>query len=290
MAATPNAAFKEFRSRLALTTAQRKLLTNRQAAIYRQLTVAFGRSSNMRLLRLARIGSTDRGTVIRPPTDLDLMAVFDADQVWNTYRNDSRLCLYRVRAALARYGRVEVVGARGQAARLFYVGGAQADVAPMFVAKGGGFLLPDGRGGWLLTDPDVHRQWARQRDAALNFRMKPMVRMLKAWNRAHSLRLASFHLEVMVGSLFASMSNSSRRNTQLFFRGAPRFLRVEDPAGYSGDLSAGISSQQRQTVLRSFRLAADRATRAIDAERRGDYREAIRLWRITYGASFPAFR
>ena len=72
----------------------------------------------MELLSTKIIGSADRGTLIRPIGDIDVLAVFE-DAAFYNYRNDSRKFLYRVRDALNEYS-VKVVGARGQAVRLFY--------------------------------------------------------------------------------------------------------------------------------------------------------------------------
>lgn len=71
-------------------------------------------------------------------------------------KTDSKKFLYRLRGGLAKYA-VKVVGARGQAVRLFYASDPYSDITPVFVANGGGYVLPSGDGGWLLTDPDRNR-------------------------------------------------------------------------------------------------------------------------------------
>ena len=159
----------------------------------------------------------------------------------------------------------------------------------MFGNAAGGYLLPDGAGGWQRTDPDFHARWSDERNKALNYQMKPTVRMLKAWNRAHSQRLSSFHLEVMVGEMFSSMNNNSRHRSQLFFQAASQWLHVGDPAGYGGDLAARLTAPQRLGVNRAFAAATERARRARAAESLGDHATAIKLWKIVYGDDFPAY-
>jgi hypothetical protein len=67
------------------------------------------------------------------------------------------------------------------------------------------------------------------------------------------------------------------------------FLTVNDPAGYSGDLSTYLTPTSRASVNDSLKVAQDRATLALAAENRGDHREAIRLWGIILGSSFPTY-
>ena len=71
-----------------------------------------------------------------------------------------------------------------------------------------GYALPDGQGGWLTTDPDQHETYMAERNATLSYQLKPLVRMLKRWNRVHSERLESFHLEVMTASMFQSLGSN----------------------------------------------------------------------------------
>lgn len=289
MALTAAAAFNEFKGRISLTSTQQAVVQARTKQADQYLSGPFSNASDMRLLRTKLIGSAGRGTIIRPPDDVDVMAIFDPGQVWPTYLFNSATFISRVRRALATYTRVEQVGTRGQAVRFFYTNGAEVDVAPVFPRQGGGFLLPDGAGGWLVTDPYEHERWSAQRNKELDNHMKPRVRMLKAWNRAHSNRLKGFHLEVMVGSVFRSMGNNTREATQVFFEHAGSFLRINDPAGHGGDLASYLNANQEAVVRQSFIREAQRARAARQAEARGNVKEAIRLWRLIYGNQFPAY-
>jgi hypothetical protein len=286
MATTPWSAFNEFKANILLTESQRQVVRTRRNAVHSYLSALFGNASDMPLVRTKLIGSAGRSTMIRPPDDIDVMAVFDASSVWGDYQFDSTRFLYRVRDALSGHTAVKVVGARGQAVRLFYTSSPEVDVAPVVPRLGGGLYLPDGAGGWLTTDPDHHESWSSRRNGELNNQMKPMVRMLKAWNRAHSHRLKGFHLEAMVSAIFFSMSTNSRENSQVLFECAANTLHVSDPAGHGGDLAARLTTNQEQAITQSFGSAAERAARAREAEDRGDYVEALRLWKIIYGSDF----
>ncbi|PWS40729.1 hypothetical protein DKT74_31375 [Streptomyces sp. ZEA17I] len=66
-------------------------------------------------------------------------------------------------------------------------------------------------------------------------------------------------------------------------------LSVQDPAGFSGDLSTYLSWASKGAANDSLKSARDRADLALAAENRGDHREAIRLWRIILGNDFPMY-
>jgi hypothetical protein len=290
MASTAASAFNEFKSRLLLTETQKELIKSRQGATKGYVNSAFASPSDLPIDDTKLIGSAQRDTIIRPIDDIDLLAVFqNRNSIFERYRHDSRAFLYRVRDALNAYSSVRVVGARGQAVRFFYTNAPHVDVAPVFRWNNGGYALPNGTGGWLTTDPDQHATWIDQRNSALSYQLKPMSRMIKRWNNVHSKYLKSFHIEVMVANAFSSMNNDSEDACGKFFRWAPNYIDVPDPAGHGGSLSGYLTPARRTAVLINMQNAQQRAAQAASAGQRGNHAEAIRLWRIIFGDEFPAY-
>lgn len=288
MATTTAKAFEEFGTIISLTEAQRQLVTGRRSSADGYVRAAFPESSTLPLDKTYLIGSAERATIVRPLDDVDVLAVFNnKNGIWNDYQYDSKKFLYRVRNALANY-QVKVVGARGQAVRLFYVQPPHVDIAPVFKWSTGGYALPAGDGTWLTTDPFIQASWLSGRNEALGFHLKPVVRLLKRWNRAHSSRLKSFHLEVMAATLFGRMGSNYRDALHVFFTHAENYLNVTDPAGHGGDLSSRLTYAQRTDVVTSFRSARDRAKKAIDFEAAGKHADAIYQWGLVLGDEFPS--
>ena len=290
MALTTAVAFDEFKAKLLLTDTQKSIVASRQSATEGYLRDSFPASGDLPLRTTYLMGSAGRATIIRPLDDIDVLAVFNnRDDIFDRlYRHDSKRFLYRVRDALNAY-RVEVVGARGQAVRLFYKSAPHVDIAPVFSWLGGGYALPDGSGGWLTTDPYEHHEWIDMRDSELGRRLKPMVRMLKRWNIVHSKRLKGFHIEVLTATVFSSLGADSRDACEKFFQWSQGRLSVNDPAGHGGNLSSYLSYQGRLAVLSNLESARQRAAKANAAEAAGDHAEAIRLWRIIFGDEFPSY-
>jgi hypothetical protein len=290
MALTTAKAFEDFKDKLFLTDTQKETVKSRQSTTTGYLEDAFPSSSDLPLKATYLMGSAGRETIIRPLDDIDVLAIFtNKSNIFDRlYRYDSQRFLYRVRDALNAY-KVEVVGARGQAVRLFYKAAPHVDIAPVFQWSGGGYALPNGSGGWLTTDPYAHHDWITQRHKDLNYRLKPMVRMLKRWNNVHSKYLKGFHLEVMTASDFSSLGSDSRDACEKFFQWAQNSLSVSDPAGHGGDLSSYLTPAKRTAVLLNLESARGRAAKANAAEFSGDHKESIRLWRVIFGDEFPNY-
>lgn len=289
MATTTAKAFDEFKEKLELTKVQKELNGQRLDTTTKYLTDSFPSSSNMPLQRTNLMGSAGRNTIIRPIDDIDVLAVFEnKDEIFEKYRYDSQAFVYRIRDALNQY-RVEIVGARGQAVRLFYKQKPHVDIAPVFKWKSGGYALPNGQGGWLTTDPDQHDAHIAKRNAELSHRLKPMIRMFKRWNNEHSKYLKSFHLEVMTAKLFTSIGGDSRDASEKLFNWAQNNISVLDPAGHGGDLSTYLTYANRQNLISNLESSRQRAAKANEAERAGDHKEAIRLWGVIYGNEFPSY-
>lgn len=290
MSYTVSKSFDEFQANISLTTTQQQEVRDKKASATAAVKRSFPASSNMTTTAQKLIGSAARSTIIRPLDDIDMLAVFDHTLVWPAYRNDSQAFLYRVRDALRSETSVRLVGSKGQAVRLQYATGAHVDLTPAFNRQGGGYLIPKGDGGWLSTNPDQHADFMAIRNQNLNQRLKPLVRMIKRWNRSHSSRLKSFHLEVMAQYGISSLASNEAQRAEDFFRNAEYRLDVADPAGLSGTFTASWSWDKRQEVLTSLRSARDRATKAREYERNGQIASAVGQWQIIFGKDwFPAY-
>lgn len=282
-------AFDTFQLKISPTDAQRADITSNRESTERYLRAAFPPSSTLPLKRVILIGSAARGTIVRPVNDIDVMAEFtNKDNVFEQYRRDSGAFLQRIRTALNAKTTIGKIGARGQAVRLFYQSGAHVDIAPVFRWSTGGFGLPRGDSGWMTTDPEAQGTWYSQRRSAVGANLTPVAKLVRRWNGVHSHHFNSFHLEVMVASMFSSLGSNHRDAMKCFFEWGPKWTNVNDPAGHSGSLGDYLTHVERTAINSRFAEALDRAKRAIAAEGRGNHTEAKRLWRIEMGDEFPA--
>jgi len=291
MATTIASAFNDFNTSILPNKATWDKVYARRDAVVQVLQNAFPSSSDISYRSNKIIGSLGRNTAGNPVADIDLLVHLYVDpDLWaRRYKDDSSDFLYRVRRSLNSESKVNKVGARGQAIRLFYADGLVVDVAAVEKYTSGAYAIPDGSGGWLTTDPVKHESHLDECNGKLTGDLKRIIRFAKQWNRAHSSRLSSFHLEMMVARTFGTMGDNSRTALRLFFDYNEYNLSVQDPAGYSGDLSSYLTQAARTAVNASLATARDQAERALAAEDRGDHREAIRQWGVILGDRFPTY-
>jgi hypothetical protein len=270
MATTAAKAMQQFLASIEPTGMQTNVAKGRKNSVAGYLSGTFSSGSDMPLCRTVLVGSVAQGTALRPIEDVDVVAVFgNAKDLYEKYRYDSKAFLYRVKRALDEY-RVEVVGARG------------------LPVEGGGFFLPSGDGRWIQTNPEYDGSWLDERHAALGYHLKNMAKLAKAWNRVHSSWFKSFHLEVMVATAFTSLGSNYRHALSLWFD--QPHISVSAPwKGEALDSYMPFLSNRRQSAQAVLRSSAERAAKAVAAEGAGDHAEAIRLWRVVFGDSFPAY-
>ena len=161
------------------------------------------------------------------------------------------------------------------------------DIAPVFKWSGGGFALPNGDGGWITTDPEAQAEWYIDKKRSIGQNLTPIVKLARRWNRVHSQRLKSYHLEVIAANSFRTLGSNWRTALNKFFEWAPNHIAVTDPAGHFGRLDCYLTASELSAVKSRFKEALDRSNKALDAESRGDHAEAKRLWRIELGDEFP---
>lgn len=288
MPLTTAQAFSKFLEDITATDNQTKsFIPNRKKTVEENLSTAFPATSDLPFWNGILIGSASKNTIIRPLDDIDVLAVFsNENKAWNKYWNDSTSFINRVRNAYD--GLVsQQVGTRGQAVRVFFETGGHVDVAPVFLQGEGVYHLPNGTGGWILTAPTAATNWFTTRNHELNYNLAPLVRLIKSWNRAHSKRMRSYHLETVAATLFSSLGSNYRNGLQCFFEWAPNWLNVDDPGGQSGSLSSYLTTSSRADLLTALSSAKDRANQAVASETSGDHVEAKRLWKIVLGDEFP---
>jgi hypothetical protein len=167
------------------------------------------------------------------------------------------------------------------------VNGAHVDIAPVFKWSSVGYALPSGSGGWITTDPEAQAEWYSQRKTTVGSNLTTVAKLARTWNNVHSKRFQSFHLEVMVASMFSSVGSNHRNALKCFFEWAPGWIGVGDPAGHSGALDDYLTYGVRQAITSRLSEALTRANRGLAAEEAGDHCEAKRLWQIELGDEFP---
>lgn len=271
-------------------------------------------------------GSFARNTKIRPLDDIDLMPILDASGLtlaWNG--SQVRIKVAQPRAPLAQWSDNEgyvnsrrVLNAvksglsglptysnadlhRNQQAVTLKLSSYtwNFDLVPSIqVSRSGGnvdyFLIPDGQGEWMQSDPRKAQDVATARNQEHDGQFIPSVRLLKFWKQKKGFGgINSFAFETFVANVFQGMLVHDNIHLAFgcFFDKAPNhvFTRWDDPAGFSGDLSAAIPLETKTLLLEKLKDAALVANSAYRDERSENHEAAMAKWRAHLGEDFPTY-
>lgn len=257
------------------------------------------------LLPLSRFGTAFRANVDEPNeywvkiTNEDApLAEFDDDEGYV----DSIRVLNRIRDLLpevAQYEKAEI-HKRHQAVTLNLRSYDWVfDIVPALPKKDSDgrvlyYLIPDGSGDWMRTNPRTDRSYVRRLDLQHDERLRPTIRLLKYWNkRAHKPVLPSYYVEMLACEVFKSAPRMGliRDMIRYFFVNAsgPLMDPLPDPKGFKPDIDAAISTADKRKVRDAMVAARAYSKSALAKEHVGDYKTAIGLWGSVFGGEFPAY-
>jgi hypothetical protein len=203
--------------------------------------------------------------------------------------------LQDVRDALAEYR--TNVRKNGQAVTLHYESWPNVDVVPVSKTKNSDgtvnhYDVPNmNTWRWLEARPRRHSTAINAKASTCGARFKPVITMIKQWNKAHSDLMESFHIEVLCMNIFDGPITDYSWSIFQFFDHAVKL--VECPFAYDGAYADDYldAVEDREAVIDRLEVAKDRARTAWYSTflRNDDHEGAIAIWRQIFGEKFPAY-
>lgn len=198
--------FEQFHRNLALTELQHQDGVTKRAGVVACLNRSYyGTSSPTDNSFL--IGSWGKSTAIRPPRDVDVYFVLPPS-VYNRLQsyqwNRQSALLQEVKAALtATYPDTDMSG-DGQVVVVRF-GSYAVEVVPAFLLQSGQYWICDTHdgGSYKQTDPWAEIRHIEAADQVNNHNLRPLIRMLKAWQANCSVPIKSFQLELLAADFIA---------------------------------------------------------------------------------------
>lgn len=244
--------------------------------------------------RSFRSGSFGNGTNIAHLSDVDLFAVFPTSGL----TENSAYFLNKMRDILKeRLPRTDV---RVRAPAVVVPFGTEeqdtfevvpADYKRRAASDHNVYDIPDRYGGWMEACPMAHNAYVLRIDKQLNGRVRPLIRLMKAWKYYNSVPIRSFYLEMQTARC------AQDEDAILYPFDVKSVLRrldntglsaINDPTGIVGRIHAGTSSQI-QSAKGSVSSALTRAEKAVSAEAEGNTKEAFDWWDKVFGGKFPVY-
>lgn len=156
------------------------------------------------------------------------------------------------------------------------------------------YLMPDGYGDWIATDPRLDSASVTTANQAAGGGLLPLMRILKFWNTyGGQTKLSSYYFESLVLKVFQNVSSISdiQSGVKYFFENAPSHLlnSFPDPKGLGPSLDRDADATIKSYVNTAMVASRQNCINAISAEGAGDHKLAIGHWQKVFGNSFPTY-
>jgi hypothetical protein len=113
---------------------------------------------------------------------------------------------------------------------------------PGLPRNGGGYIIPNGSGGWMATNPPFHKVFIYKADDNKGGRLKNMIRLMTYWNNRNDHLLQSFHMELLIEETYriGDIADSRAFAMEEGFRCMVQYVRrgMPDPWIAGGTMSS----------------------------------------------------
>lgn len=156
------------------------------------------------------------------------------------------------------------------------------------------YLIPNGRGNWKKTAPNIDRDRVTKINQAQDGRVLELVRLCKKWNKVNNAKtLPSYLLETMIIN-FVDHQESLDKNLRIRFRDALKYVvdnirfsvsDIKNIQGNINNLEWDIQCSIRKQALTDY----DKVLKALRYEQCGNHEKAIKVWSSIFGSDFPIY-
>jgi Second Messenger Oligonucleotide or Dinucleotide Synthetase domain len=283
--------FEQFHGNLFLTPLQLEDAQTKRAGVVNCLNRHY-HDSQSETDNSFMIGSWGKNTHIRPPRDIDLYFILPPAVYYRfqnyAYNRQSAL-LQEVKNVLSRTYPNTDMSADGQIVLVRFDSYA-VEVVPAFLLQSNQYWIchTTDQGSYKTTDPWAEARHIEAIDAACNQNLRPLIRMLKAWQFNSSVPIKSFQLELVAAAFIQQCP--WRKNSFFWFDWIIRdfFLYLFRTAntsltipGTSAHIFLGDEWQSRTLT------AYERAVKACDYERDNLVQLAGEEWQKIFGFQVP---
>lgn len=157
------------------------------------------------------------------------------------------------------------------------------------------YIMPDGKGNWMKTDPRKDKERIEAINAKHNGHILKVIRAIKYWNKRPTMpTMPSYLIENMVLDYYENLTIETTQFVdvelvRIFNDLKTRvYLTINDPKGIQGNLNS-LTFEERNKIAER---AANDYSKSIEARQLEDNKEmekSINKWREILGDNFPKF-
>ena len=261
-----------------------------EASTRRKVIEAALFDSSLRVTSMFESGSWTHGTSIKAKSDVDYMAVAVGPRpAWPS----SALAAAKT-AVKGCDWKITDVRVSSPVIGITYYRQPDFEVAPAWYKErfnGFDVYWIGGRGDeWVLSAPGAHLSYVNQQNDRLGKKVKPLVRLLKAWKHNAGAPVSSFYLEMRTAEYAADETviiydvDLRRMMNDVLAHGA---RDMNDPARIVGRIPACGSDEKRRRTLGMLRTAISYLRAADEAKTAGDRMGYWLAMRSVFGDELP---
>jgi Second Messenger Oligonucleotide or Dinucleotide Synthetase domain len=292
MPLTVEDAFDHFLPTLTTSRQETQSAASHRASVEARLKADFS------LTTMFRTGSFGAGTNVRGYSDVDYFAVIPTAKL----KKDSSRTLTAVAESLRdRFPLTPNIRVNGPGVQLPFgdEGAERVEIIPVDdtgKTKLGfrQFDMPDELAGWKFSAPESHKAYVDDIDTKLSGKVKPLIRLAKAWKFFRNVPIRSFYLEMRIAALMATeqviLYDIDLKNV---FNALwdDQLANVPDPR-FPNDafvLSACSSTSSRTDALSKLGNAATWSQQAMSEKHANRPGAATGKWNLVYADRFPKY-
>jgi hypothetical protein len=224
-------------------------------------------------------GAYRRGTYAGSRDGIKLHAVLSPKYFYECQKNSRKLLIF-LRQRLTSDLLDIHIGRGGQVLTVRFPAPPDIELVPSIKLSNGNYMVSNGIGGWLKTNPARQEELFNAKEEASGGRFKSLVKLIKAWNRHIGAPFNHYFLELLIyyrvnefNKTFAELVNSMFWSMTVFL---PEFLScpaVREPVSL-GELN--VSGERVE----------DAYTISCRALNEGNSHKALALWKSILGDDF----
>jgi hypothetical protein len=144
----------------------------------------------------------------------------------------------------------------------------------------------------MRSSPDFYGAHVDVVNENLNEKVKPLIRLIKAWMYYDNAPLRSFYLEMKTAEY-------ANREPSIYYKwdlsGAfshlltSQLAAMADPLSLPSPIQAASNNAEMQTAWTKLQAAYNSSLAALEAEKNGNVQGAFRLWDRVFSGNFPAY-
>jgi len=242
-------------------------------------------------------GSFGNLTGVRHYSDTDYFAVMSSNKV----STDSAYTLRKIKEALQEtFWKTDGIAVNTPAVQIPFgtYASETLEITPCTfnglvdtpVGSKGSYDIPNFEGGWMKSSPQAHNAYVKREDDRLNNKLKPLIRLVKAWKFYNNVPISSFYLELRT-TKYAEAEKSiiydidlKRLMKWLYDNELPN---IQDPMGISGYVKASSTDAKRADALSKLKTGHTRAENAYE-KRESNLDDCFYWWNLFYNNEFPS--